>query len=454
MTARAIGGLVALNAGLLCAGAPVLWAMRGFRTWGAVLRLAGLAYLIGVALFGTLWTELLVVGVPFGSVGIVVSLAAIAGAGVVAGVIRGVERPRSLPRPGLSPASLIVTAVGVALTGLLLEAFFRSARLQSLQSYDAWSFWVPKAKAIYFFGDLDQQVFTTTVGQSYPPLVPILDAASFHAMGAADTVSFHLQYWFLAVGAVAAVAGCLCRHVRPWLLWPPLLLVLAVPRFGERLLAPQADTLVDVLFVVATLLLALWLRDGRGWRLAVATTLLAGATLTKREGLLFAACALGLALVAGARRRVWWYPLAAGLVVVAVAVPWRLWYRNLGIGGEGPPGAGLEGSIGRAADALRLSFDVLFDTSLWSVLPVVVVIAIGVALAAGDRLVAAYSATLLSLVFVGGAWVTFSFAELPISADEAVNPIVRYTGAIVLLGAALVPLLLESVWRRDGEETP
>ncbi len=189
-----------------------------------------------------------------------------------------------------------MTATGIALTGLLLEALFRAARLQSLQAYDAWAFWVPKAKAIYFFGGLDHQVFTTFPGPTYPPLVPILDAAAFHAMGSADVTTFHLQYWFLVVGAVAAIAGCLYRHVPAWLLWPPLVLVLAVPRIASGLLTPQADVLVDALFVVGALLLALWLRDGRGWRLAAAAVLFAGAGLTKREGLLFAAAALVVAL--------------------------------------------------------------------------------------------------------------------------------------------------------------
>ena len=61
-----------------------------------------------------------------------------------------------------------------------------SARRASpgLYWFDAWSFWVPKAKAIYFFGGLDEEFFTELPGASYPLLVPVLDAAAFHAMGA------------------------------------------------------------------------------------------------------------------------------------------------------------------------------------------------------------------------------------------------------------------------------
>jgi hypothetical protein len=346
--------------------------------------------------------------------------------------------------------------VGVALTGLLLEVLFRAARLQGLQAYDAWAFWVPKAKAIYFFGGLDHQVFTTFANPNYPPIIPILDAAAVHAMGSADVTTFHLQYWFLVVGATAAIAGCLYRHVPAWLLWPSLVLVLSVPRIASGLLVPQADVLVDVLFVVGALLLALWLRDGGGWRLAAAAVLLAGASLTKREGLLFAAAALAVALGAsyGRHRLAWPRLLAVAAVVAAAAVPWRLWYRSNGIGGEAPADAGAGGSLDRMLDALRLSFDVLFDTTLWSVVPVVALVAVGAALVWGDRRLAAYVAVLLGLVFLGGAWVTYAFHELPITAEESANPIVRYTGAVVLLSAVATPLLLASVWRSGPEERP
>jgi hypothetical protein len=351
---------------------------------------------------------------------------------------------------------VLATAAGVALVGLLLEAFFRAARLQSLQAFDAWAFWVPKAKAIYFFGGLDEQVFTTSPGPTYPPLVPILDAAAFHAMGAADTVTFHLQYWFVVLGAVAAIGGCLYRRVPAWLLWPPLLLVLVAPRFGERLLTPQGDVLVDVFFVVGALMLSLWLLDWHGWRLAAVALLFAAATLTKREGLLFAAVAIGVALAASwpRRRAAWPWLGAVAAFVVAAAIPWRLWYRSREIAGEVPPDLGVSAAFDRAVDSLRLSLDVLFETALWSIVPVVLLIAIGAAFAWGDRRLAAFFGGLVALLVLGGAWVTYSYATLPITANEAVNPIVRYTGSIVLLGAVAIPLLLASTWARRESEEP
>ena len=65
----------------------------------------------------------------------------------------------------------------------------------------------------------------------------------------------------------------------------------------------------------------------------------------------------------------------------------------------------------------------------------------------GDRRLAAYFAIVVGIAFLGGAWVTFSYADLAVTANEALNPIVRYTGAIVVLAAGAMPLLLGSAWR-------
>jgi hypothetical protein len=63
-----------LNAGYAAMGLAFLWALRGLPRWSDVARLAGLGYLLGVAVFGVLWTELLVMGVPFGGWAIVLTL--------------------------------------------------------------------------------------------------------------------------------------------------------------------------------------------------------------------------------------------------------------------------------------------------------------------------------------------------------------------------------------------
>ena len=162
--------------------------------------------------------------------------------------------------------------------------------------------------------------------------LPILDAAAFHAMGGVDVVTLHLQFWFLLVGGVAALAGCLYRHVPAWLLWPSLLArarrapLRRAPSHaaGRR---PRRRPLRR-----RRAALALWLGDGRGWRLAAAAVLLAGATLTKREGLAVrrmrhrsrgyrCSWRSPTASLAGARR-------ASRSSSSRRRFPWRLWYAR------------------------------------------------------------------------------------------------------------------------------
>jgi len=101
--------------------------------------------------------------------------------------------------------------------------------------------------------------------------------------------------------------------------------------------------------------------------------------------------------------------------------------------------------------ALDVSFDVLYSTALWSVLPLVATIALGAAAVWGDRRLTAYVGVLALVLFAGGVWSTAGIEEFSLSADESGNPIVRLTGSIVLLAAVATPLLLTSVWRRGAE---
>lgn len=452
MTVRAIAGLTALNGLYLFAGSALLWSLRGARSWGEIMRLTGLGYLLGVAALGVTWSLALIAGIPFEGVTILVTALALSVGSVVLGVRRGWGRPSALRWPELGWRS-VVTAAGIALTGVFLELLFRAGRLQGLYAFDAWVFWIPKAEAIYELGALDEQFFAELPGPTYPPLIPALDAAAFHAMGSADVVTLHLQYWFLAAGFVAAAAGILARHVPSWILWPFLVLVLVMPRVSEHLLVPQADFALQFFFCVAALLAGRWLLERSGWLLVASTILLAAGVLTKREGTLLAVCLLVAVLVASfdLRRAAWPRIALAGGVLVALSVPWRLWYRDLGITGELPAETDLGG---RAAAALRLSLEVLLDPGLFSIVAVLGLLSVIIAAAWGSRRLALLFGTVLALVVLGGAWITASYPELPIVADEAVNPVVRYTAAAGLLCGLFTPLLLAGVWSQDGDEAP
>jgi hypothetical protein len=455
MSTHALAGLFALNLVYLVSGTSLLWLLRGWDTWIEVVRLAGLAYLCGLVIVGSLWTLLLIVGLPF-SLWVVLGVPAVVAIGSAAVAHR---RGRTLPRRGSIGvgSDLLVNAAGIAAAGVLLEGLFRSARLSGLQAWDAWSFWIPKAKAIYYFGGLDEQFFTTLPGASYPPLVPALDAAAFHAMGGIDVVTIHVQYWLVGVGFVWALAGLLSERASAWMVWPFVLLALVAPRIGGRLSIPEADLLLDFLFVIASVLIVYWILDRERWRLVVATILLCGMVLTKREGLLLAAILVAAALLASAREwRAAWPALGASVaVVVLVAVPWRIWYVTRDVAGEGPS----EGFIQRDNlewlwPAVRRAQDVLWDLGYWNLIVPLAVGALILAALARAAVLVVFFGTLLVLLALGGIWATWVFSKPWITGELGGNFIIRFTGAAALLCVAATPLLLSAAWRRStAEET-
>ena len=305
MTVRALLGLATGNAVVLVTGSCLLWGVRGLRSWAELVRLSGAAYMIGVVALGVALSIELVLGVPFRLATVMLTCLALTVAGLMLGRALGREHP--FARAGKSEGIGLVAAAYGALVVVYFEALFRAGRLAALSNYDGWAFWVPKAKVIYLFGGLDEGFFRELPNPTYPPLVPALEAAAFHAMGSADVVTLHVQFAFFLIGFVAAVAGLLAPRVHAALLWPVLLLVLVAPRIVARSLEPQADFLLDYLFALAALLVALWLVERRTWQLCLASLFLAGAMLTKREGQLLAGMhrdRRARGLVAHASRRV------------------------------------------------------------------------------------------------------------------------------------------------------
>jgi hypothetical protein len=438
----AISGLVALNFSLVVVGTAALFALRGLRSWNEAARLAGVSYMLGVALCGVVFVFELVVGLPFSLAAILATEAVLVVAAVLIG--RGLGRPRPtgslvLPRP--SPLSLAVGALLV----VYFEALFRSGRLAGLYEFDGWAFWVPKAKAIYFFGGLDHQFFAELAGPSYPPLVPAFEAAAFHFMGSPDVVTLHLQFWFFLVGFVAAVAGLLSLRVSAVFLWPPLLLLLATPHVVRYALQADGDFLLDELLALAALLVALWLVEQRSWHLAAATILLAAGMSTKREGYLLAACIVLAALGASwtARRSMWPRLFLTGVIAVVLTIPWRVLLAVRGLPGGGPEagGTGLLSHLDRAWPSFRLALSTLFDFEIWLLVAPLGLLAIVLALVAGTRQ-SLYALALFALAIVAFAWTTWAFPSLPITKDQALNPMPRLTGGLVFALTAMLPVLL------------
>jgi hypothetical protein len=363
----------------------------------------------------------------------------------------GRARPRGWRLEGSS--SLVVTAVGVAAAGVLLEAFFRAARLSGLYWFDGWSFWIPKAKAIYFFGALDEQFFTELPGASYPVLVPTLDAAAFHAIGSPDVVTLHFQYWLFAVGFVWALAGLLAERVPPWILWPFVLLLLVAPRIGRRFRITEADLFLDYLFVLAAVLIALWIVDSGRWRLVIAALVLCAVVNTKREGLLLASLLVVAALLTTVRQwRVRWPALGIVALVTAVAaVPWRIWYITRDVEGEsGSQGLIREGGSDLLWPSVRRSLDVLWDPGYWNLIVPLFVGALAVAALARVGRIAVFAGALAALVVAGGAWATWNFSQTGEGFVLGGNFVIRFMGAAALICVAAAPLLLSAAWRATG----
>jgi hypothetical protein len=443
---HALLGCFTLNLYFLVAGLGILWGLRGWRSWGELIPFLGIAYVAGLAAVVVLATIVLVAGGGLSTLSILLVSLCVALVGVATGVARRRPRPRGFGmfwRPqGIGDWAGVMLGL---LTAALLVAFFRVGRTQPLFAWDAWLFWIPKAKAIYFFGGLDEQLFRSLAAPSYPLFVPALDAMNFRFMGRADTTTLNVQYWLLFCGFLWAAAGLLRRLAAQWLVWLFLATAVVLPQLSDRLFLLLADWPLDMFFALAVLALVCWLETGERWLLGFYTLMVAAMLATKREGQILA-CALVIgALVATVRRRSTWLPIVGlALLAVAVNVPWRLWWMSRGLVADTPDGGlGNFRSWGRIWPGLHLVLELLFSYKLW-LLPVPVAIAAATA-ALGRRrfeLPVLYLVTTV-LIIVGFAWVVWSDPRLPISTKQSQTPIPRAVGSIVLMSTILAPLLLQ-----------
>jgi hypothetical protein len=450
VTVRAIGGLIVFNLFVLACGAGVLWGLRGWRLWTELLRLVGVAYLLGLAALMVLMTLELVLGVPVGSVTVALDGALLVAAGIVVRRAQGGSWPGHSPPGWRFPRLSVFVALFLAGIVVYLQGMFRSERLSGIgNEFDSWAFWTPKAEWIYYFGALDADVLKLLPNGSYPPGLTSIQAAALHAMGGPDTATLHLQYWFFAVGFLAAVAGALAHRVDLTILVPCLLAVLVAPSLVARAMTTYADIPLGYLVAGGALLLVLWIDEQEPWQLAGATVVLAAAMLTKREGILFAAAVLLAAIVAswGDRRRSVWV-LVAGAIASALALPWRVWFSLQGIPSDAPSSGYLASfeHLDRVWPSLRLVMTTLFDRDFW---PFVAVLAIAAMFLAA--LARAWRVVVYSTVFVVGAiaastWAIWSNSSLAFSQDDSLNPIGRLTGTTILVLAVLTPLLLQLAW--------
>ena len=199
-----------------------------------------------------------------------------------------------------------MTAAGIAAAGALPRRPSSAPRASpALYEWDAWSFWIPKAKAIYYLRRASTSGSSPTLpGSSYPPLVPVLDAAAFHAHG--QPRRRHAARPVLVLrGRLRRGRSPGCSRERVPRVDP---LAVRAPPLSSRRGLGRGSTITGGRPPPRLPLRARRRSSSSSgsstatrWRLVVATVLLCGMVLTKREGLLLGAVLLGARSLASAR---------------------------------------------------------------------------------------------------------------------------------------------------------
>jgi hypothetical protein len=446
-----IVGLIALNALFLVAGSGILWGVRGWKSWREYGALSGVAYMCGVASVTAIATLVPIYGGSLSGWLIVVLAVAVALTGFGVGLWKRRPRPGpserwTLPSSRGGVAALLLGAV----TAVLLLLQLVAGRLVPLTSWDAWAFWMPKAKAIYYFGGLDPSLFRTLWGPNYPLFVPVLAAMNFRFMDAADTTMLAVQWALLAVGFVGAVAGLLRRIAPAWPTWLFLATFAALPEFDRRLLERTADWPLDLFFGVAACALLAWIVTRESWLLAVFGTTLAATLLIKREGQLLAVVLVLAGLVAaGVRNRRTW-PAVAGTAAIAYlpSIPWRMWWTSRHLQSDTPGGGFLHATfkyIDKAPAAFHLVARLLFEYHMWLATAPIALVAAVVCLTLPDRRAGTFFLVAFGVGFVGWAWENWAYSGpggLAITTDPGLNPTNRTVGSLVVLATIAAPVLI------------
>jgi hypothetical protein len=451
---RELLGLAALDAVLLVTGLAILYGFGLVRTRRSALRLAGLAFLTGWAALGVGASLALVAGLALAVwqvllvACVVVAPAAAVGRRVGAAAI---ERPLAA-RPG--PVALGAASVlGLYGAALLARTWLAGAST----AWDAWAVWIPKAKSIVLFDGIDLGVggFASFAHPYYPPLVPAMDAVAFRFMGSLDVTRLPLQDWLLFAAFVGALAGLLAGRVRPAILWPSLLALALMPSLDRLVGSSLADLPLALLFGLAGTCAALWLLEGVGAYLAVGGVLVAGAALTKNEGLpLGVLLALALVVCALLARRRPLLPVVLGVVAVLAVLPWKLWlsahdlpqttefyYRDLL-----DPGF-LGGRLDRLATALAEEPTYLLSPDQW-LLAVPIALVAALLVASWRRGLAPLTAGVVVAGFVGQAAVWW-IGRPPI--DWFIETSAQRTlASLAVFSAAMVPLLLSEAFHEPS----
>ena len=444
---------------MLAVGYAALYGLGFARSGLGALRLAGLAYLVGWALLGSVLALGLVVGIDPRLVTVLVLTAVAAGAGILLA-----RRVPALVLPDRAqsrrPLALAASALGGAILAVAcLAALALSVKGAGYADYiDNVDFWIPKAASIFFTHGLDSGTLRFLLHPEYPPLLPAMNAATFHFVGGFHPSVLPFQMTLLGIAFVAAVPAVLSRFAPLWITLPTLALLVTTPWFWWRLQSPLADQPVAYTVAVGTLCCLIWLVERRGAWLALAVVLLTAASLTKLEGSMLSALLLVVVLVAALllHGRAGWR--AAWLAVAPAAlVPWHLWLTHHDLPASAAdydatdllrPGL-LADRIHRLTEAVRWLFETPIHQAQTAVLvcvAIVALVAVAIRLPALTATAVAWfvlaSAGLVSVYWIGKLEITFYLS----------TSMSRVGTAIIVTAAAVVPLLLGLALEPDGDE--
>lgn len=453
---RELIGLFALNGLLLLLGLALLWSLRP-RPAIRLLAAGGVAYMLGIALLIVVGTIEIVLGIPVSPGSLLL------GCLTVVAVTATVVRVRSRRVQVVGDASTRQHGRGIAVAGLALglaalaayfTTLFRATRFMPAHEWDGWWLWTIRAKSLFYSGDLGgADLVLGPEKLSYPPGLSVLYGTAFEAMGGVDTVTLHLQNWFTALGFAAALAYLLVTRVRVWIAVPALLLAVTLPALRDQMPLFHADALLAYEVALAAVLLLSWLETRASWQCVAASTLLAGALLTKRDGLLFVACVLLAAFAASWLQRGWAWPrlVAASASVAGIGAVW--WIAEPRLGDTAPSGgaSSVLDDPARFAGALRLTIESALDSTTSSSVVVFTLLALALAAAVGSRRIPAFVLVFMGFAFAGVAAVITTEVAFELSREPVASPVDRLVVVPLVTLAAVLPLLLEVAWRGSGE---
>jgi hypothetical protein len=395
--------LLLANGCLLAAGAGVTRALGAWRHPSDLRRVLGVSFLAGVAAFGVTAQLLYVLGLSLD----LLEALALCGALAAIGALRLVPRTQNIPWAPIVRMEWVAAAL-VAIPLFLLAV---DAAVMPLSSWDAWSQWTPKARALILLPGLDPAVFANAAYANwhpdYPLLVPAVEAFALRFIDLDQRV-VHLEFWFLLAGCIVALLELLRPRAGALLAWSAVLAIVWTPKIGAEALSANADFPLAVFLVLAGITAWLWVSEGNVTALGLFVLFGAATLATKLEGTFELGIVIVAALVLAARRsrKRAAILLGAGALSLVGLVPWRIWTTIHDTPTTYPPGSVINRVTAlepqRVPIASLVLVHQLFDPSGWLLLvPLALCAALVGALGMRRRATLVAGAATMTLVGIG-----------------------------------------------------